>query len=98
MNNTPTKKEFRDVEAGNECSEFTARGQRIPPPPKKGEKIYCQMCGQIILPKDFSKDKDRRKKEFKWRIHAKCWDLAFNLCDLNTRGLIHERGKIYERQ
>ena len=35
---------------------FTSNGSRVPAPPKRGEVIICQMCGQPLLPEHFSND------------------------------------------
>jgi len=62
-----------------------------PPPPKKGEVIICQQCGQPMLPKDFSKDPKIRKHEFKWHIHHACEQNIWDLVDRQTPGLVAER-------
>jgi hypothetical protein len=63
----------------------------LPPPPKPGEYIICQICGKPMLPKDFSKDIKIRKHEFKWHIHWQCEQNIFNQLDRGTPGLIAER-------
>lgn len=63
----------------------------LPKPPKKGEIMYCQVCGKAMLPKDFDKNPIIRKKEFKWQTHYKCQQESFKRCDLNTQGLMAER-------
>ena len=63
----------------------------VPPPPKPGEYIVCQMCGKVMMPEDFSKDPKIRKHEFKWHVHWDCEQNVFNQLDRGTPGLIAER-------
>ena len=63
----------------------------VPPPPKPGEYIICQICGKKMLPEDFSTDTKIRKHEFKWHIHWTCEQDIFNQLDRGTPGLIAER-------
>lgn len=76
------------------------RDSMCPPPLKPGEIMYCSICGKKMLPKDFSTDIEERKWEFKWRTHIKCKEDAFRQADLNTPGLMAERGgeEYLERQ
>lgn len=67
------------------------KGTCLPKPPKKGELMYCQHCGQPMLPKDFSKNPTVRKQEFKWQIHYRCQQTMLDLCDRSTPGLAVER-------
>lgn len=75
------------------AAEYNARGKNwmVPPPPKPGEYIICQMCGKPMLPEDFSKDPKIRKHEFKWQVHWQCEQNVFNQLDRGTPGLIAER-------
>lgn len=68
------------------------KGAMVPPPPKPGEYIYCQMCGEKMLPEHFSKDEKIRKREFKWHIHEKCFVKVDEILDQMTPGLLAERG------
>ena len=67
------------------------RNVMIPPPPKAGEIISCQICGQKMYPKDFSTNPTIRKREFKWHIHNKCFEHLDNLANRSTPGLLSER-------
>lgn len=75
------------------AAEKNAMGKNwmVPPPPKPGEYIICQMCGKPMLPEDFSKDPKIRKHEFKWQVHWQCEQNVFNQLDRGTPGLIAER-------
>jgi hypothetical protein len=72
-------------------ADLNKRNSVVPRPPRPGEIIICQHCGQPMLPKDFSKDPEIRKQEFKWHIHDKCKQELLNLVDRATPGLIAER-------
>lgn len=63
----------------------------VPPPPKPGEYIICQICGKVMMPEDFSKDQKIRKHEFKWHIHYQCELNIFDQLDRETHGLLAER-------
>ena len=63
----------------------------VPPPPKPGELIYCQMCRKAMLPEHFSKDEAQRKWEFKWQVHWACKLAADDYLDRMTPGLLSER-------
>jgi len=67
------------------------RNYMVPPPPKPGEVIICQHCGQPMYPEDFSTDPKIRKHEFKWHIHWKCEQEIWDLVDRQTPGLLAER-------
>lgn len=67
------------------------RGYMVPPPPKPGEIIICQICGRPMLPKDFSKDPKIRQREFKWHIHNICENNVWDQLDRQTPGLIADR-------
>lgn len=79
------------VDNNGSVSSFTANGQRVPTPPKKGEVMICQMCGQPMLPKDFSKNERMRKMEFKWHIHERCFQMMDEMADRGVPGLLAER-------
>lgn len=72
-------------------------GSCIPRPPKKGEKMRCQQCGKVMLPKDFSTNPLIRKREFKWQMHNACMISISEQCDLKTRGLVQERKQAQEK-
>lgn len=74
------------------------KGSAVPPPPKRGEIIHCQMCRKPMMPEDFSKDKDRRKWEFKWQVHWACKIAAEEYLDRATTGLLSERRRIQKRR
>lgn len=65
----------------------------VPKPPKKGEIIICQVCGEKMLPENFSKNEMERKREFKWHCHWDCMQKKFNECDRKTPGLLGERSR-----
>ena len=73
--------------------DLNKRNSMIPKPPKPGELMYCQICGKVMYPKDFSTDVKIRKYEFKWHIHKSCEEKMFGLADRNTPGLLAERGQ-----
>lgn len=75
------------------ASEVNAAGRNsmVPPPPKPGELMYCQLCGKPMYPKDFSSDIKIRKREFKWQIHAKCEEEMWKRLDNSVPGLMSER-------
>jgi hypothetical protein len=76
-------------------NEDIAKGKnsRVPPPPEPGKYIVCQNCGKVMLPQDFSKDKNERRKEFKWQMHIACINSLLDECDRMTPGLMSERTK-----
>ena len=65
----------------------------LPPFPKPGEIIRCQICGKPMPPEAFSKIPSIRKREFKWHIHNDCMNSMFDLVDRSTPGLMAERGR-----
>lgn len=71
----------------------TRKGAAIPPMPKPGQVMVCQMCGRKMLPKTdaFSQDKKQAMREFKWHICDKCWFQTDDLLDRSTHGLLAER-------
>ena len=77
------------------AAEDKAKGKdwMVPPPPKPGEYIVCQICGKVMMPEDFSKDIKIRKHEFKWHVHWDCEQNIFDQLDRGTPGLIAEREK-----
>lgn len=92
----PNTEEMANYIAAN-SDEFVAQEKAkgknwmVPPPPKPGEYIICQLCGKKMLPEDFSSDPKIRKHEFKWHIHFKCEQGVFDQLDRGTPGLIAER-------
>ena len=72
------------------------KNSMVPKPPPSGKYIICQHCGKPMLPEDFSKDKETRKKEFKWQMHMKCMEALLDECDRMTPGLLADRasGKV----
>ena len=69
------------------------KNSAVPKPPKPGEVIVCQVCGEEMLPKDFSDDEYKKKKEFKWHMHWDCYQSKLNECDRKTPGLLSQRNK-----
>jgi len=63
----------------------------LPPLPKPGEYIICQICGRTMMPKDFSTNQKIRAHEFKWHVHWSCEQNIFDQLDRGTPGLIAER-------
>lgn len=86
------------VDNNSTVSSFTKGKQKMPTPPKKGELMYCQICGAPMLPKDFSENEILRKREFKWHIHAKCFNELDNMTDRAVPGLMAERKKLESRR
>lgn len=85
------------VDNNGDAFSFTANGQNVPRPPKKGEVMICQMCGQPMYPKDFSKNERMRKMEFKWHVHEKCFRMMDEMADRGVPGLLAERKKMSQR-
>lgn len=77
---------------------FIGRGQRLPAPPKKGEVMICQVCGNPMPPSGFSKNEIERKREFKWHVHKDCFDYLDRLADQSVPGLLTERKQVAQRQ
>lgn len=75
---------------------YIGNGSTVPNPPKKGEILICQMCGQPLLPEHFSKDERSRKREFKWHIHPQCFMAMEELADKSVPGLLSERKRANE--
>lgn len=69
------------------------KNSMVPPPPKPGELMYCQICRQPMYPEEFSKDLATRKREFKWQVHDKCRTFIDKYLDIQTQGLMAERKK-----
>ena len=67
----------------------------VPRPPKKGEIIKCLVCGELMPPEAFSENPIIRKREFKWQCHNSCMERMFNVCDLETPGLLAQRKNGY---
>ena len=95
MPNTEQLAQYVAANMNSMVQEERSKGQNwmVPPPPKPGEYIICQICGKVMMPEDFSKDQKIRKHEFKWHIHWDCEQNIFNQCDRGTPGLIAEREK-----
>lgn len=85
------------LDNNSDAMQYTRGGSRVPAPPKRGEILMCQMCGQPLLPQHFSKDPIKRKREFKWHIHPQCFEAMSELCDRGVPGLVSERKKAEER-
>ena len=81
------------IDKNSEASSFTSRGSRVPTPPKPGEIMICQMCGQPLLPEHFSKNLIMRRREFKWHIHPWCFEEMNSIADRGVPGLMAERNK-----
>lgn len=77
-------------------SDGTRKDSMVPNPPKKGELMHCQWCGKVMRPKDFSKDPETRKKEFKWQIHWPCREEMLNGLDMYTPGLVASRHDMFK--
>lgn len=75
----------------NKAEISKGRNYMLPPPPEPGVLIRCRICGKVMRPEDFNKDKKIRKREFKWQIHWACQQVQFDKCDLETPGLLAER-------
>ena len=69
------------------------KSSAVPPPPKAGEIIYCQMCRQPMMPINFSKNAIERRWEFKWQVHWACKLAAEDYLDRATVGLLADRKK-----
>lgn len=93
MPDTESLANYVAANSSNLTQEDMSRGRdwMVPPPPKPGEYIICQVCGKIMYPQDFSKDKKIRKHEFKWHVHWNCEQNIFDQLDRGTPGLIAER-------
>lgn len=85
--------EYVKVAQEQSLQEELSKGKNymVPPPPKPGEYIYCQICGHVMKPEDFDPDPKIRKQEFKWHIHNKCRMNVFDQLDRQTPGLLAER-------
>lgn len=67
------------------------RNSCVPPPPKPGEIMYCQMCRKPMMPEDFSSDIKKAKYEFKFQVHWACKIAVDEYLDRITPGLLSER-------
>lgn len=68
------------------------KNSAVPPVPKPGEIMHCQICRKPMLPEDFSKDPAIRKREFKWHVHEACRNYIVNdYLDRITPGIMAER-------
>lgn len=79
------------IDSSDNFNSFVGKGQNLPKPPKKGELMYCQICGKPMYPEQFSKIESQRKREFKWQIHGECFQYLDNLADQSVPGLLSER-------
>lgn len=70
----------------------------MPPPPKKGEIIYCHVCSKAMMREDFSEDPTICMREFKWQTHNACMQKMFNLADIKTPGLLSQRGIVKKKK
>lgn len=86
------------LDNSDNINSFIGRGQRLPKPPKKGEMMYCQVCGGPMPPSCFSKNETERKREFKWHIHHDCFLYLDRLADQSVPGLLTERKQMAQRQ
>lgn len=84
------KMDINKLEEDEELKIYTDK-VKVPPPPKKGELLVCQYCGQPIYPKELSKNPDKRKRELKWHVHNRCFNGIHMLVDQHTPGLWRER-------
>lgn len=71
--------------------DYTKNGCTIPPRPKPGELMICQVCGKPIYPEQFSKNLAARKREFKWHLHPECYQALNDMADRSVAGLLSER-------
>lgn len=81
----------------SDMSRYTSGGQAVPQPPKPGEIMICQFCGQPIMPDQFSVNKFQRKFEFKWHLHPWCKEEMMGEADRGTPGLLAERKQAEKR-
>lgn len=86
------------IDKSESINGFIGKGQRLPKPPRKGEMMYCQVCGEPMPPSGFSKNETERKREFKWQIHNDCFLFLDNLADQSVPGLLSERKQLAQRQ
>lgn len=95
MPNTEEMANYVDSNMQAYAAEDKAKGKNwmVPPPPKPGEYIICNICGKVMLPENFSKDKIQRKHEFKWHVHWDCEQKMLAKLDMDTAGLLAERKK-----
>ena len=95
MPNTEDLAQYVAANSQYATQEDMAKGKNwmVPPPPKPGEYIICQICGKAMKPEDFSKDQKIRKHEFKWHVHWTCEQGIFDQLDRGTPGLVAEREK-----
>lgn len=96
MVNEETLQDQTEFKAQEEVQEFikntaTKPGGMMLKPPGPGEIMYCQLCREPMLPKDFSKDERTRQREFKWHMHNVCMRKMEDLADRSTPGLMNER-------
>lgn len=85
-------------------------GSNLPKPPKKGEFIICQACGQPIYPRQkkfleneslpkiliMSSNKHDAKREYQFHIHHACREARLKEADMMTPGLMAERKETEE--
>ncbi|CZR97730.1 MULTISPECIES: hypothetical protein [unclassified Clostridioides] len=75
---------------------YITKRSKVPEPPRKGEIMICQICNKPILPEQFSIDEYKRKREFKWHIHPKCFEYIEKLADKSVPGLLNERKYLFD--
>ncbi|MCC0628542.1 hypothetical protein IR152_01125 [Clostridioides sp. ES-S-0108-01] len=75
---------------------YVTRENSVPKPPEKGEIMICQICNKPIMPEHFSIDEYKRKREFKWHIHPKCFEYIDKLADKSVPGLLNERKCLFK--
>jgi hypothetical protein len=93
-----------EIDVDNNSMDDMPHGTNLPPPPKAGELIICQLCGypiypprepfatQIKYPQLFmSKNKKIAKHEYTYHIHYNCQLLACEDLDAKTPGVLAER-------
>lgn len=73
------------------AEQVNAKGYMVPPLPKPGEIIHCQICGRPMRPEDFSEDMEQKKWEFKWHIHWLCRERQFEIAERQELGFLQER-------
>lgn len=84
------------IDKNIESKHYTTIDSRVPKPPGKGEVMICQICNKPIMPEQFSRDKYKRKKEFKWHIHPTCFEYIDKMADKSVPGLLNERRYLFE--
>lgn len=88
-----------DYEKDAAFERYTGNGMNVPPPPKPGEVIICQLCGKPVTPDELAAEKNmgQRKRCFKWHIHPACYVAMNDIVDRSVPGLLAERKQIQDR-